>query len=107
MVQSGDNWEPTLTPLRSAYAVSSGQEPDFTNYAKIQDQETFIETLDYIFLSKEWGVASVAPLPHRSVVVGPLPNEGEPSDHILLSATLTLPEDPPVPVSDVVVEISS
>lgn len=92
MMQANDSWTPTLqTPLRSAYNTSQGSEPDFTNYAQIQSQPVFIETLDYIFHSPEWIVDEVKPLPHRSEVQGPLPNEEEPSDHILLSAKLSLP----------------
>lgn len=86
-------WTPSLeTPLRSAYNTSLGSEPDFTNYAKIASEPPFIETLDYIFYSPDWTVESVKPLPHRDSVVGPLPNEEEPSDHILLSASLSLQE---------------
>ena len=91
----GDNWTPDINPpLRSAYAVFSpiGEEPDFTNYAKVRDDPVFIDTLDYIFLSKEWGVKSVLALPDRRDVPGPLPNQDEPSDHIMLSASLTLDE---------------
>ncbi|RYY86199.1 hypothetical protein EON63_06100 [archaeon] len=30
-----DDWTPKVTPLRSAYKEHDGQEPDFTNYAKV------------------------------------------------------------------------
>lgn len=89
----GDNWTTTLpTAFASAYATKLGAEPDFTNYAKVQQQPEFIDTLDYIFYSPKEGieVESVRPLPHRSEVQGPLPNQDEPSDHILLSATFNL-----------------
>jgi 2',5'-phosphodiesterase len=79
-------------PLKSAYATANGAEPDFTNYAKVQDQETFIETLDYLFYSPGWEVKSVKDLPPRGEVPGPLPNEAEPSDHILISAEMSLLE---------------
>lgn len=77
-------------PLSSAYVTATGREPDFTNYAKVQNEPVFIETLDYLFHSKGWRVDSVLPLPHRDAVAGPLPNESEPSDHILVSAKMTL-----------------
>lgn len=80
-----------MPPLRSAYAVMNGAEPDFTNYAKVRDDPIFIETLDYMFLSDEWNVTSVEPLPNRDEVEGPLPNAEEPSDHILIAAELALP----------------
>lgn len=89
--QTGDSWEPTVAAMKSAYASANGKEPDFTNYAQVLDQEPFIDTLDYIFLSPEWAVKDVRPLPHRSEVAGPLPIEGEPSDHIMIAATLELP----------------
>jgi hypothetical protein len=84
----GDTYELKTRPLRSAYKEADGAEPNFTNYAKPGDAETFIDTLDYIFLSDHWKVTSVEPIPHRDVVAGPLPNKDEPSDHLLLGATL-------------------
>ena len=87
----GDDWKPALVkPLRSAYKVKNGEEPNFTNYAKTEGTPEFIDTLDYIFLSDEWHVQDVLPLPHRDEVQGPLPNEAEPSDHVLISAELSL-----------------
>lgn len=86
-----DDWRPNIKPLRSAYAVAKGREPDFTNYAKIQQEPTFIEVLDYLFLSDAWNVRDVLELPHRDTVSGPLPNDDEPSDHIMIAADLTLP----------------
>ena len=85
-------WECELTqPLRSAYAVANGNEPDFTNYAQVQDDPVFVDTLDYLFLSPQWTVDRVLELPHRDEVAGPLPIETEPSDHILIAAELSLP----------------
>jgi hypothetical protein len=90
-VEEGDSWTPEVKPpLSSAYVTKEGAEPDFTNYAKVQEDPTFIETLDYIFHSKGWQVDSVLPLPHRDTVAGPLPNKDEPSDHILISARMSL-----------------
>jgi len=88
----GDDWRPEVQPpLLSAYKVANGSEPDFTNFAQTVGQPIFCETLDYIFHSNEWCVDSVLELPHRNNVAGPLPNRSEPSDHLLLAATLSLP----------------
>mmetsp|Transcript_49693 Transcript_49693/g.120468 ORF Transcript_49693/g.120468 Transcript_49693/m.120468 type:complete len:411 (-) Transcript_49693:1330-2562(-) len=90
----GVEWEPTAEPMRSAYAVidKDGKEPDFTNYARIKEQEPFIETLDYIFVSSEWNVKQVKPLKSRDEAGGPFPNldRNEPSDHVLIATDLEL-----------------
>lgn len=71
-------------------AVERG-EPDFTNYAQFGDNQEFIGTLDYIFLSRNhWKVNSVQETIHRDDANGPYPNQEEPSDHILISADLEL-----------------
>jgi mRNA deadenylase 3'-5' endonuclease subunit Ccr4 len=86
----GDSWECLIPkPFRSAYRVANGQEPDFTNFAQVQDDPVFCETLDYIFISEHWAVDKVLALPLRGEVVGPFPTEQEPSDHILISANLS------------------
>jgi 2',5'-phosphodiesterase len=88
----GETWSTALTyPMRSAYHVATGSEPDFTNFAQIKDDPQFIDTLDYIFISPTVDVAEVMPLPHRSEVKGPFPSAVEPSDHILLAATVRVP----------------
>jgi mRNA deadenylase 3'-5' endonuclease subunit Ccr4 len=76
--------------MRSAYKVKNGSEPDFTNFAQIKDDPQFIDTLDYIFISPAVEVKEVMPLPHRNDVKGPFPSKAEPSDHIMLAATLTV-----------------
>jgi 2',5'-phosphodiesterase len=98
----GTTWEPTAKPMASAYRLAEGKEPNFTNYARVGEQEPFIDTLDYIFLSKDtetnenvkskWKVKGVQSLPHRDEAGGPFPNldHGEPSDHILIAADLEL-----------------
>ena len=48
--------------MRSAYAAATGAEPDFTNHAQTKDAPPFIATLDYLFCSEDWDVASVVPL---------------------------------------------
>jgi endonuclease/exonuclease/phosphatase family metal-dependent hydrolase len=89
----GVEWKPTTVPMRSAYAEYQGKEPDFTNYAKVKDDEPFIETLDYIFLSPHWSVSKVKELPNRKDVLdGPFPNADQPSDHLLIAADLQLTE---------------
>jgi mRNA deadenylase 3'-5' endonuclease subunit Ccr4 len=85
--EPGDVWSPLVQPMRSAYVEKNGSEPPFTNWAKVKDDPPFIDTLDYLFLSPHWKVAAVEPLPE---VQGPLPVEEEPSDHLLISATLDL-----------------
>jgi 2',5'-phosphodiesterase len=99
----GDDWTPDLsTPLKSAYFTRYGKEPDFTNYAKVKEDPIFIDTLDYLFYSsassssveKEGGgsieVKEVLVLPNRETVPGPLPNDEEPSDHLLMAADFTI-----------------
>lgn len=86
----GMTWTPTIQAMRSAYVEFEGSEPDFTNYARIKEEDPFIDTLDYIFLSKEWKVVGVKKIPHRKDADGPFPNEMEPSDHVLISADLEL-----------------
>jgi len=72
--------------------VANGREPDFTNYAKIKEDEPFIDTLDYIFMSKcgSWEVKSVDDIVGREDMKGPLPNDDEPSDHVAIAADLVL-----------------
>merc|ERR1712080_771496 len=50
----GVEWTPTLQGMTSAYALHHGEndEPGFTNLAIIKDKPAFMETLDYIFLSR-------------------------------------------------------
>ena len=79
-----------VKPLRSAYVVKNGQEPDFTNNAQVGDEPPFADTLDYIFLSPHWSVEDVIRLGHRADLKGPFPNAQEPSDHVLIGADLKL-----------------
>ncbi|KAL7495288.1 hypothetical protein ACHAWT_006614 [Skeletonema menzelii] len=101
----GVDWTVEAEAMDSAYA-EIGAEPEFTNYAHIQDQEDpFIGTLDYIFLSRKakttqiidekvagewWKVNGVTKLPSVAASGGPFPNAHEPSDHLLISADLEL-----------------
>ena len=79
-----------VKPLRSAYAVKTGKEPDLTNHARVGDAPVFTETLDYIFLSPHWSVEQVAALPARTDLTELYPNAAEPSDHLLIAACLRL-----------------
>ena len=95
-MNEADNWKPELAaPLKSAYKELLGKEPEYTNNARIVDQEPFVETLDYIFTSEAggWKVNDVEDLaakhPPKDSVKEPLPSEHEPSDHVLLSAGLS------------------
>ena len=103
-MKHGISWIPTCLPMDSAYAMYCGEEPSFTNYAHLKEEdEPFIGTLDYIFLSqkmitrndnaiscKEWIVCDAVRLPERDVSGGPFPNHCEPSDHLLIATDLEL-----------------
>ncbi len=95
-IKYGVKWESNISKMNSAYALyNNGQESDFTNYAHngAISEESFIGTLDYIFLSDEhkWVVKDVQALKNRNEVNnGPFPNADEPSDHVLIAATLEL-----------------
>lgn len=88
--KNGYEWSPNIQPMRSAYAETTHGEPNFTNYARVRENEPFIDTLDYIFLSHAWKVDAVLPTPHRDMAGGPFPNKDEPSDHIVIAADLHL-----------------
>ena len=92
----GDTWQPDLCcPMRSAYHVAHGHEPEFTNFAQsMKDSVPFIDCLDYVFISPHVAVRSVPALPGREEVSGPFPTALEPSDHLLLSVDLALPALP-------------
>ena len=95
-IRYGVEWQSNIQKMKSAYALhNNGKESDFTNYAHngAMSDESFIDTLDYIFLSDdhEWNVKDVHPLRHRDDVKdGPFPNADEPSDHVMIAATLQL-----------------
>lgn len=78
--------------LESAYRSFHGKEPLFTNYAQSSFQdEPFVETLDYVwFTPGAFAVVACPQLPTREEAAGPFPNKREPSDHLLLNATLRL-----------------
>jgi len=86
----GVEWKSTIQPMRSAYAISENKEPCFTNYAQVKEEEPFIGTLDYIFLSNHWKLNNVLTTVKRKEANGPFPNEIEPSDHIMIWSDLKL-----------------
>lgn len=59
---------------------------------QVNEASTFIDTLDYIFLSRHWAVDSVGQLPSRAAAEqsGPQPTAEEPSDHLLIYADMAL-----------------
>lgn len=91
---SYETWRPRLKrKLRSAYAESSeGKEPSYTNYAHSgKPPQTFCGTLDYIFYAGDCGIETVATIPLPEFEEGKTrlcPNEDEPSDHLIIGATL-------------------
>lgn len=94
-LREGDEWtaSPVMQRFRSAYQEALGTEPVFTNYAVKagpdgNPEPAFCGTLDYIFVSDDWHVRQVWPVPPRSQFSGPLPDASEPSDHLLVGATL-------------------
>lgn len=89
MIKHGMEWSVTAAPMRSAYAEKGG-EPNFTNYAQVRDNDPFVDTLDYIFLSPQWQVDKTKSIVHRDVSNGPFPNAQEPSDHVMIAADLQL-----------------
>lgn len=87
------NLIPNLTfnefPLCSVYDVVNGKEPLFTNLSHINEE--FCDTLDYIFISKEFEVTKVLDINYLEKPEGTtFPNENEPSDHLPIGATLRL-----------------
>ena len=91
--KNGVEWTPTCKPMDSACVAYRSKEPDFTNYARVKEDEPFIDTLDYIFLSRgQWKVENMATFVDRTKAGGPFPNleESEPSDHILMAADLVV-----------------
>lgn len=81
------DWVPnTGVKLASAYKQVEGKEPDFTNNAKVEDYDPFIDTLDYVFHTPGIRAVEVLRLKHRDEVKGPFPIAEEPSDHVVLAA---------------------
>eukprot|EP01062_Namystynia_karyoxenos_P020185 TRINITY_DN17647_c0_g1_i3.p1 TRINITY_DN17647_c0_g1~~TRINITY_DN17647_c0_g1_i3.p1 ORF type:complete len:399 (+),score=84.28 TRINITY_DN17647_c0_g1_i3:78-1199(+) len=77
-----DSWRAAGAPMRSAYCVKNGKEPAYTQHAW-----PFTATLDYVWLSSEWAVEHVLDLPAQPDVDS-YPTKDEPSDHLMVGATL-------------------
>lgn len=82
--------------LVSAHYELEGREPTFTNVKKADPKEggdDFIETIDYILISQSVSVISsiVGLTPKPGKAVSAFPNAICPSDHLPLSASLTIP----------------
>jgi mRNA deadenylase 3'-5' endonuclease subunit Ccr4 len=93
-----NDWKLQLNPMRSSYFAYLGQEPPYTNNTTIRKYERFCETLDYIFISHQWIVKNVLPVPElssstRVIPERSFPSEDEPSDHVMIGAELELVED--------------
>jgi mRNA deadenylase 3'-5' endonuclease subunit Ccr4 len=84
----GDKWEATIETLQSAYALKGG-EPAYTCSSEIKSKPFFQGTIDYIFLSDKWKVTDVLPVPTLGDTES-IPNATEPSDHVMIGATLSL-----------------
>lgn len=87
------DFNPDVVPVRSAYVEANGEEPEYTNNARVHEMPHFMEALDYIFISDEWSVNQVESLdylPSKEEQDEPFPNEVEPSDHVLIAAHLSL-----------------
>ena len=86
------NWKPELKGMRSAYFEHNSKEPEFTNNAHngAMNAESFIGTLDYIFLSDEWKVEDVKDTPKQDELEGVYPDAEEPSDHVVIAASLKI-----------------
>ena len=84
----GDKWEAKITKLLSAYAVN-GAEPTYTCSSLRKPPATLFQgTIDYIFLSSEWKVTEVLSVPTLGTTDS-IPNTTEPSDHVMIGATLS------------------
>ena len=81
----------------SAMKEFNGVEPEMTNYSWVKPfndsmkDEPFSGCLDYLFLSpKHFEVVETKELPSLDESGGPFPTEEEPSDHLMIRATLKL-----------------
>ena len=84
------NWDCQIAPMKSAYKTVNGKEPAATNQTKTgRSKKLFRATLDFIWYSGPCEPISVLPIPDLPPNVI-LPNEEEPSDHVLLQAQFTL-----------------
>mmetsp|Transcript_36661 Transcript_36661/g.59095 ORF Transcript_36661/g.59095 Transcript_36661/m.59095 type:complete len:498 (+) Transcript_36661:84-1577(+) len=82
-------------PLRSAYALAMGKEPNWTTWKKRTGrgkQGEVSHTIDYVLISPEIRCSRVLlPPADKDVVPERLPGWSYPSDHVALLAELSLP----------------
>ena len=82
------------SPCTSAYKQLQGSEPAFTNWARTaRDSSDFVACLDYIFLHPPEAITTteVLELPatvEAASVPGPYPVRSEPSDHVMIAASV-------------------
>lgn len=87
----GLKFDLSVIPVFSAYKEFFGEEPEYTNNARVQELPHFIECLDYIFLSRKWQVMDCLEAGGRKEDVDhPFPDKENPSDHVPLKAKLAL-----------------
>ena len=80
-----------IKPMRSAYMLCNKEEPEYSAFIHTTPMERpFRKTVDYIFLSEGWCVNDVKPVPKIDFRNGPYPNVDEPSDHVMIAASLGL-----------------
>jgi len=93
ILPADDDWRPSLSePVDSAYRKLNNMEPVFTNRCThVGDEEVFCGTLDYLFIRRDIRVKKTLALPDLDNVKGLYPNAEEPSDHLMIGATLALP----------------
>lgn len=86
-----DEWRPKfleLKPMKSAINALYGEEPEWTNYclnSVFGSTEPFRNTLDYIFVSDHFTVTNAFREADEDKLC---PNSREPSDHVLVWASL-------------------
>jgi len=96
VMPNDDPWKPDVDPMLSVYLTAMDKEPTYTNHCQTMfDSTPFSAVLDYIFCSDHWVVESVLDLPTSVDKSALLPNEEEPSDHLLIGSTLRIKEEPP------------
>ncbi len=79
------------SPMKSAYAKRLGKDPNFTIDTVTSWNGAFTGTLDYIWVSPEFDVEKIIALPKTTnEAFGPFPNSAEPSDHLMVGATLSI-----------------
>lgn len=84
----------TLNPMKSAYKEFLKTEPTLTNFSNKSKNPKggFADCIDYIFITEEFEVVDVLELYESRDIIesASFPDHTEPSDHLLLKATLTL-----------------